>query len=371
VYRGRLLIIVGVLILSGCTGSRRVAEPAIDPDTAQAEITSRIPARVPNREGWAVDIFAAFAALRLSPTTQNVCAVIAVTEQESNFQANPVVPGLANIARREIDTRAATHEVPGLLVSAALALRSPNGKSYGERLEHATTEKELSDLFDDFIGMVPLGKRLFGDLNPVHTGGPMQVSVTFAEQQAAARRYPYPLTGTIRDEVFTRRGGVYFGVAHLLDYPATYDDMLFRLADFNAGHYASRNAAFQNALSAASGKPLALDGDVVRFGSAANAPSKTELAARDIAKKIGLSEAEIHTDLRLGQTDRFEQTTLYDRVFSLADKAKGRRLPRALVPRIQLDSPKIKRRLTTEWFAQHVNDRYLNCLARGAMKRSS
>ena len=85
------------------------------------------------------------------------------------------------------------------------------------------TEKELSEIFEDFIGMVPLGERMFGGLNPVRTGGPMQVSVAFAEEHAEAKTYPYPVHGTIRDEVFTRRGGMYFGIAHLLDYPASYD----------------------------------------------------------------------------------------------------------------------------------------------------
>ena len=36
------------------------------------------------------------------------------------------------------------------------------------------------------------------------------------------------------------------------------------------------------------------------------------------------------------------------------------------MPRIRLESPKITRKLTTEWFANRVNTRYRSCLARGA-----
>ena len=112
------------------------------------------------------------------------------------------------------------------------------------------------------IAQVPLGQRFFSGYNPVRTGGPMQVSIDFAESQVKQRSYPYRLTGSVRDEVFTRRGGLYFGIAHLLDYPAGYDQPLYRFADFNAGQYASRNAAFQNAVSVVSGIKLDLDGDL-------------------------------------------------------------------------------------------------------------
>ena len=36
------------------------------------------------------------------------------------------------------------------------------------------------------------------------------------EAHVAAKPYPYPVSGSIRNEVFTRRGGMYFGIAHLL-----------------------------------------------------------------------------------------------------------------------------------------------------------
>lgn len=338
--------------------------PVVDPDAVRAEIERLLPAKAENRSGWAGDIFTAFESLELPPTSEHICAVIAVTDQESNLVTDPIVPGLPDIARREIETRAASLGIPKLVVGLALKVKSPDGTSYSDRLDRVRTEKDLSEIFEDFTGRVPLGEQLFGKLNPVRTGGPMQVSIDFAEQQAKKKRYPYPIARNIRGEVFTRRGGLYFGIAHLLDYPANYDDMLYRFADFNAGHYASRNVAFQSALSSASGKPLALDGDLLIRGSDASTPSKTELAVRSLASRLELDDKQIRDDLERQDDAAFEETRTYTRVFALAEKSKGRNLPRAMVPQIKLQSPKITRNLTTEWFARRVDQRYDGCLAR-------
>lgn len=348
-------------LIAGCAAPPRT--PAVDPDAVRGRIQRLMPASVENAQGWAYDIYAAFEALGLAPANEHLCGVLAVAEQESNYQVDPVVPGLPRIARREIDARAASHHIPKFMVSAALELRSPNGQSYGERLERARTERDLSELFEDFIGRVPLGERLFGDLNPVRTGGPMQVSIAFAEAQAKEHRYPYPMTGDVRAEVFTRRGGLYFGIAHLLGYEAPYGDMVFRFADYNAGHFASRNAAFQNAVNIVSGKRLALDGDLLVEGS--RDPSATELAIRSIGARLDLSDAQIRSALEHGGEREFERTPLYSRIMALADAVPpGRPVPRAMVPRITLESPKITRNLTTDWFARRVEDRYERCLAR-------
>ena len=222
------------------------------------------------------------------------------------------------------------------------------------------SEKELSAIFDDFIDMVPMGQKLFGNLNPIHTGGPMQVSIEFAE--AHAKGYPYSIDGSIRREVFTRRGGIYFGTMHLLGYPADYSQMLYRFADFNAGWYASRNAAFQAAVARASGIKLALDGDLIMYGS--EQAGSTELAVRTLSKQLDMSNSEIRRDLEKGDTESFSNSTLWKQTFILADKMAGKRLPREMLPGIKLESPKITRNLTTAWFAQRVNGRYQQCLTR-------
>lgn len=354
----RIPCVLLVLLLAGCSSRPQV--PAPNPAEVRAQIVRLLPAQTADRQGWATDIYAAFAAQDIPPTTENICAVLAVTEQESTFNADPQVPGLAKIARAEIDRRAARLHVPRFVVNAALNIDSPTGKTYQQRLDRVRTEKQLSEIFDDFTGMVPLGRQLFGTLNPVRTGGPMQVSIAFA--QANADGYPYPPDGSIRREVFSRRGGMYFGIAHLLGYPANYPKPLYRFADFNAGWYASRNAAFQHAVTTASGIPLALDGDLIIHGS--SKAGSTELAVRSLGDRLNMSDRAIRRALEEGDSLDFESSRLYERVFALADEAEGKPLPRAVLPGIVLKSPKITRRLTTAWFADRVDTRHQRCMAR-------
>lgn len=359
---GAALLAVTAAWLAGCAAPTPPA-PSQRPEDVKAQIASLIPASVPDRAGWATDIYAAFATLQVPPSPEHICAVLAIAAQESSFRADPSVPRLPEIAWAEIHRRSDRMGVPRLLVDGALRIGSPNGRSYAERIDTARTEKDLSDTFEDLIGSVPMGSRLFAGYNPVRTGGPMQVSIAFAERQAA-KGYPYPVARSIRREVFTRRGGVYFGVAHLLDYPAGYDKLIYRFADFNAGRYASRNAAFQNAVTIASGVPITLDGDLVRPDAGDGKPGETELAARTLGPRLELSQAAIRHDLEQGETAAFDDTPLARRVFRFADAANQRPVPRALVPHIALEGPKISRPLSTEWFARRVDERLRACLAR-------
>jgi hypothetical protein len=348
-------------LIAGCTmpGTR---PPSRKPSEVRAEIVRLLPPSTDDRAGWAADIATAFGALDIEPDTSNLCATLAVIGQESGYASDPVVPNLGRIARAEIDRRAAGHDVPQLLVRAALSLKSSDGRSYSERIAAVRTERELSLVYEDLIGKAPMGRRLFAGANPVHTGGPMQVGIAFAEQEAREADYPYPIEGSIRHEVFTRRGGVYFGIAHLLAYRASYDRMIYRFADYNAGLHASRNAAFQNAVAIISGKKLALDGDLVSYDS--REPGATERAVRSIARVLDVDEKEVRAALEKGERSDFDETALYARVFERADRIAHKRLARAMIPRITLKSPKIRRKLTTEWFANRVDQRYRACLAK-------
>ncbi len=355
------LTLLAAMALSACTSQQAPAlKEGEKPVDVASVVRQKMPASVKDREAWAQAIATAFDSQKLAPTEENVCSVLAVAQQESNYQSDPVVPGLNKIAWQEIDRRAEKMHIPPFLVHTALKITSPNGKSYSDRLDNVKTEKQLSAIFDDFIGMVPMGQKLFGSLNPVHTGGPMQVSIAFAEQHTSG--YPWKMNGTVRQEVFSLRGGLWFGTYHLLNYPASYSAPLYRFADFNAGWYASRNAAFQNAVVKASGVKLALDGDLIRYDS--EEPGSTELAVRRLASQLGMSDSEIHRQLKKGDSLAFEKTDLYQQVFRLAEKKTGKTLPREMLPGIQLESPKITRNLTTAWFAKRVDERRANCMAR-------
>ena len=356
------------VLLAACLATSSAGCAYLDngPDPAQVRATllRKLPATLHDREGWASDIQTAFTAQGLDPSVSNLCAVLAVVEQESTYRADPVVPNLGNIAIAEIKRRAASRKVPGFAVDAALRMRSADGRSYEERLRAMRTERELSELFEQMTARLPLGTgRLLAGLNPVRTAGPMQVSIDFAQRHA--RGYPYTAEGSIRHEAFTRRGGLYFGIKHLLHYPVDYPSPVYRFADFNAGWYASRNAAFQQAAAIASGTRLVRDGDLLAPGAPMDRPGATEAALRSIDVRLNMDAAAIRADLEKERSASFPQTALYRSVFAIADAAgSGQPVPRARIPDIALESPKITRELTTAWFAGRVEARWKTCMQR-------
>ncbi|RKQ58811.1 uncharacterized protein DUF1615 [Vogesella indigofera] len=328
-----------------------------------------LPTYVKPRSGWRDDIVNAIGALQLPPTAENFCAVIAVIEQESTFQADPVVPGLPAIVWNKIEEKVAGYHIPLPLVKAALLKPSPTGESYKSRIDSLRTERQMNDLFEDMAAEAGKLGLPVGMKNPIRTAGTMQVSVDFAQGHIRAWPYPYRYQGSLRDEVFSRRGGIYFGTANLLHYPAGYRDMVYRFADFNAGRYSSRNAAFQLAVAQLSGRQLAPDGDLLRYrdGLPSGEASSTERALYQMSQRLGLSDSAILRDLKQEKNSSFSQSALYQKVMALADQQLGRKVAREAFPQIRLNSPKITRKLTTEWFAKRVGWRYDNCLKRSPL----
>ena len=337
-------------------------QPAANPRQLLSKL---LPDYVKPRDAWRDDIANSFTALQLTPSAENLCAVIAVIEQESTFQADPVVPGLPKIVWSKIGEKAGGYYVPLGLVKTALLKTSPDGRSYKARIDSLRTEREMNELFEDMAAEAQSLGLPVGMKNPIRTGGPMQVSVEFAEAHVRAWPYPYARRGSVRNEVFTRRGGVYFGTAILLQYPVNYSQMLYRFADFNAGRYASRNAAFQQAVAALSGSKLTPDGDLLRYqnGVPARSSSSTQQALTRLRGKLQLSDADILRDLKQEKSFGFVDTPLYRKVMQLAD-SRGSRVAREALPQIRLQSPKITRKLTTAWFANRVDWRYQQCLQR-------
>jgi len=330
------------------------------------ELAERLlPDRITNRTAWATDIVGALDTLQLPSTPDYLCATMAVIGQESGFQVDPAVPGLPQKARDEIEKRRVKYNIPKVLLDAALAMSSPTGRTYKERIDKVRTERELSAIYEDFILRVPLGERLFGHLNPVRTLGAMQISIDFITTHVRQNPDAVPKDSNLRAIGFSRRGSIYFGAAHLLDYAAPYDEPIYRFADYNAGRYASRNAALQNAITRLSGIRLALDGVLLLHDDHGNVTGDTLRASVSLGPLLGLNQAQIVRDLQLNRSADLEQSEFYRRAYKLADEHAGKPLPRAMLPQIKLTGPKIQRNyLTTTWFAQRVATRYRACLAR-------
>lgn len=346
--------------------SRGVGEPSAHAADSQARFLHYLPPGVRDRTGWANDYATAFRTLGIEASARNICAVLAVTEQESSFRPEPLVAGLGRIVRHEIDLRADRYHIPDWMLKTALSVRSPDGRSYAQRIDALQTENDLNRLYRDMTSELPLGHQLLEGYNPVRTGGPMQVSLKFAEDHTATHRYPYSYDGSLRDELFTRRGGVYFGVAYLLGYPVSYNQMLYRFADFNAGRYASRNAAFQKAVSTLTGTTMDYDGDLLRYEDdrVSGQSSQTLDALLTLAPRLKLGASAIQADLQHEKSAGFEKTPLFTRIFALARDKTGREWQAQTLPEIRLRSPKIRHGFTTAGFAQRVNTRYRQCLSR-------
>jgi hypothetical protein len=372
-----------VLVALGCAHATPTppttttpATPAVD----AAQVERALPPRLVDRHGWAVDVLDAIAAVGKAPTAERACVVVAVIAQESGFVADPVVADLPGIVRRGLDEKLAPL---GPLAPAArdaiLAQRPPGSPTtaptFGSRVAVLRTERDLDRLFRDVIAALErtspgsvvvagalstlLGRGDLRDWNPVTTAGSMQVKVDFARTIS-----PAVDDAGVREWLYTREGGVRAGTARVLGYAAHYDDVVYRFADYNAGVYASRNAALQEQIATLSGQPLAADGDLLlydRDGSPRDADSATLRALLALLPRLGLSERTVRRDVAHEKTAAFEETETWRAVRATWAKHTGRAPAYARIPEVALASAKLTRPRTTAWFASSVKQRYLRC----------
>jgi hypothetical protein len=195
----------------------------------------------------------------------------------------------------------------------------------------------------------------------------MQVSVRFAEEWGRAHKGTTVSPGSVRDALYTRSGGVYYGTTRLLAYPARYDRALFRFADYNAGLYTSRNAALQAQLARLTGHKLTFDGDLLSYdrnGNPNDREGESERAIQAFAQRHApqLTPARIRRDLLTEKTIALEETDTYRAITTVAAQRSQRAVDYATLPQVAITSPKITGTRSTAWYARSVERRYQACL---------
>ncbi len=338
---------------------------------------------VADPQGWAIDLLDVLRTQSLPASRENICSAIAIIAQESGFVADPAVPGLGTLAEKSLQTKLGRIPILGRMALNFLETSPSLGESYMARIRAAKTERDLDmtyrSIVDDAGKRSSLGllvqsgllNQMIEDRNDINTIGSMQVSVRFALAKARESRYlPMNLADVyaVRDDLYTRHGGMYYGVKQLLGYDSGYTRKIYRFADYNAGRYASRNAAFQKIISVLSKTNLATDGDLLLYNKDQQPMQKvssTETALRKVIAKsnLGIDDKKLRIDLSKEKSADFPATQTYLQIRDLYARTAKRAVAFAEIPSIELNSPKIRRRMTTQNFAESVDRRYKGCVA--------
>jgi Protein of unknown function (DUF1615) len=372
----RFAFIYAVLVFTGFAQ----AQEASIADTTRLIRNAR--PNVADPQGWAIDLLDVLRTHSLPASRENICSSIAIISQESGFVADPAVPGLGALAEKTLQTKLGRIPILGRVALNFLETSPSLGESYMARIRAAKTERDLDMTYRSIVD--DAGKRsslsllvqsgllnqMIEDRNDINTIGSMQVSVRFALATARQNRYlPMNLSDVyaVRDDLYTRHGGMYYGVKQLLGYDSGYHKKIYRFADYNAGRYASRNAAFQKIISTLSKTKLSMDGDLLLYGKDQQPIAKvsgTETALRAVIKKfdLGVDDKNLRADLTKEKSADFPATQTYIRVRDVYARMFRQPVAFAVIPTIELNSPKIRRRMTTQNFAESVDRRYQSCV---------
>ena len=359
--RFTLITLIFALFLSACSGIQ-------DSGLSEKQIEKIVRASRPNNPSpdiWARAIKESLEELGQPVDKEHVSAVVAVISQVSAFSISPKNSRMAGILRKKIEA-AESNEVLRLLIETRLDQTASNGQTFRDNIDSIRSELDFEKWYDEFTS-ASVTKPILLVLNKdasdlITTAGSMQVSVKFAEE------YPKKPSnaggGSVRDMLYTCKGGVFYGAAYLLDFRHNYDDWKYVFADFNAGHYSSRNAGFQKMLGRLTRRQVETDGDLMNYENGDIAPSVTYVTFINFLKKkeIEFDEKQVMKDFSKEKSYEFEETWSYKTLTELYKKRHGRPIY-AVLPDISLNSPKfVSKNLSTKWFANRVKDRYNHCM---------
>ena len=387
-YLKSLSTITLSLALVGC-GDGNWWSQKDEPEFKAEQIKRVIPTRVNGRESWANDIDDIMEKLGIPKTKENVCSIVAVVDQESNFVADPVVPGLGAKAVKEVNTRLNEKfeeklgttiggQVAGYFEDVLKNQPSPDN-NYMSQMRKVRTERDLDLLYRQIFDFMAshyhvsaltgaaklVGQDIGEKMNPITTLGSMQVLITYAQDHKRSRMN----TNELRDDLYTQYGGLYYGIHRLMMYPADYNKSIYRFADYNSGMYSSRNVAFQSMLNDLTPKELDLDGDLLLYNKdgsprAVLSQSEKELISVFAQNNVLVTPRQIRSDLKKEKEKSFEDTQTYIAVKKLYKTKTGKEPIYAIMPQVIISGPKLSRDYNTNWFASRVNGRYETCMQR-------
>ena len=360
-----------------------------EPTLNTEQIQTLIPTRVSQRDGWAKDIYDISKQFGIPQTKDNICSIIAVVDQESNFVADPQVAGLGVKAVQEVEDRLEEKfteklgETIGGTVAGyfqdVLKNQPTPDNNYLSQMRKVKTERQLDELYREIFDYMSkhyhvsaltgaaklVGQDIGEKMNPITTLGSMQVHISYAKEHKRKGGN----VAALRSDLYSQYGGLYYGIHRLMMYPADYDRAIYRFADYNSGMYSSRNAAFQKMLNHIAGIDLDLDGDLLLYSKdgserAQKSQSETALINLFALEKVLLTPRQIRSDLKKEKEKKFEETTTYQEISRLYQEKTGKDPMYAVMPEVVISGPKLSRDYNTNWFASRVNGRYETCIQR-------
>ncbi|ELA08870.1 hypothetical protein MOMA_00620 [Moraxella macacae 0408225] len=377
-----LTLVLGCFLLTGCDKIKDLIQtkPSIPTYTA-TQIAKFMPNRNQDKQAWATDIEAIFNTLDIERNANNVCSVIAVIDQESNFQADPPVKNLGktslNALNEKLDEKLGKNLA--LFFRNMLKQQPSVDNSFEKQILAVKTEQQLDKIYHQmfqyfsekyYAGTITQFSKLVGSdivekLDPITTLGSMQVHINYARDN----RRDKGDNQSLRQDLYSQYGGLYYGIHRLMHYKADYQNPLYRFADYNAGMYSSRNAGFQKMLSELSQHNLDFDGDLLIYKSGANisnALSQSEKALQAMAEQgfLQLTPRQIRNDLTKEKSQKFADTEIYHTIGSLYKMKTGKDPIGEMMPEVVISGVKLSKDYNTKWYANNVKRRYQACLKR-------